>query len=287
MKIIIYFIIALLVTSCNSNSTSPIIDNPNAISVGNPQLITENGFIPKWSPVENSIAFTSEVDGENRVLVWNSETNSTQTLVSGFEGDVSFNWSPDGTAIVFDAFQGIHNHQIWTYNINTSEYRQITNYTDQVFHPDWLKNGNNILAMSRQNFYKVDITDETMEKIGDTSINGWHPSANWDCTQFAFTSDKDGNNNIYIANIDGTDLTQITHYVGDDDRARWSPAGSELVFESDRDGVLNVWLYSLLTRSFTQITTDGGRMPDWSNNEQNIVYMNNWNIFTIKIYRAY
>ena len=57
-----------------------------------------------------------------------------------------------------------------------------------------------------------------------------------DGTEIAFSSDRDGNDEIYVVDIDGTGLVNLTHHPADDMSPGWSPDGSRIAFSSFRDG---------------------------------------------------
>ena len=45
-------------------------------------------------------------------------------------------------------------------------------------------------------------------------------------TKIAFTSDRDGNDEIYVMNADGSNPTQLTDIISR--RSKWSPDGSKI-----------------------------------------------------------
>lgn len=53
--------------------------------------------------------------------------------------------------------------------------------------------------------------------------------------KIAFTSDRDGNQEIYMMNPDGTNQTRLTNNSIVDDHAMWSPDGEKLAFVSQRE----------------------------------------------------
>jgi TolB protein len=59
-----------------------------------------------------------------------------------------------------------------------------------------------------------------------------------------FTSNRDGNNEIYAIAVDGTGLTRLTESPESDVDPAWSPDGTRLAFTSDRDGEAKIYLVS-------------------------------------------
>src|SRR5437899_2073196 len=53
--------------------------------------------------------------------------------------------------------------------------------------------------------------------------------------KIAFTSNRDGNVEIYVMNADGTGVTRLTNSVGYDQDPAWSPDGTQIAFASTRD----------------------------------------------------
>jgi TolB protein len=57
--------------------------------------------------------------------------------------------------------------------------------------------------------------------------------------KIAFDTHRDGNEEIYVINADGSGLTNITNNPADDSSARWSPDGTKIAFTSSRSGGIN------------------------------------------------
>lgn len=77
--------------------------------------------------------------------------------------------------------------------------------------------------------------------------------------KIVFSSDRDGNSEIYIANIDGSNQINLTNNPANDIGASWLPDGSKISFASDRTGNLDI---------FT-INADGTNLVNVTNSPEN------------------
>ena len=126
--------------------------------------------------------------------------------------------------------------------------------------------------------------------IEGTFIRDVAPSP--DGTRVAFTvawyppgwSTLDGD--IYVANIDGTNLRQLTDAPELDDQPAWSPEGSRIAFRSHRSGDWDIWVMSatgagqvnLMLNQLPARATDHG--PAWSPDGSRIVYASDMDSFS-------
>jgi WD40 repeat protein len=63
--------------------------------------------------------------------------------------------------------------------------------------------------------------------------------------RIAFVSDRDGNNEIYIMNIDGSEQVRLTNNPAQDVDPCFSPDGSKIVFDSARDGNWEIYIMNV------------------------------------------
>jgi Tol biopolymer transport system component len=75
----------------------------------------------------------------------------------------------------------------------------------------------------------------------------------------AFTSGRDGNNEIYTMDTNGANLVNLTNNPADDQSPTWSPDGLWIAFTSNRDGNQEIYI----------MRTDGSELSNLSNNSAN------------------
>ena len=77
--------------------------------------------------------------------------------------------------------------------------------------------------------------------VGSTGVNGL----------VAFTSNRDGDDEIFVMGADGSGQVRVTDNLFSDSEPAWSPDGTRLAFSSDRDGNREIYV----------VTTDGSGRP--------------------------
>ena len=70
----------------------------------------------------------------------------------------------------------------------------------------------------------------------------WGPDWSPDGLRVLFTSDRDGNLEVYAVTLAGGEALNLTNDGGADFGASWSPDGSSVAFYSDRDGTYAVYV---------------------------------------------
>lgn len=94
--------------------------------------------------------------------------------------------------------------------------------------------------------------------------------------KIVFTSLRDGDNDIYVANADGSDVVNLTNNTRQDSSPSWSPDGTKIVFASDRQGGPEE-IYTMKSDGtrVVRLTNNafGDHWPSWSPDGQRIVFI--------------
>ena len=87
-----------------------------------------------------------------------------------------------------------------------------------------------------------------------------------DGTRIAFMSGRDGNPEIYVMNVDGSNLRRLTNHPAGDGTPTWSPNGAQLAFVSDRTGTPQIYMMAADGSNVRRLTTNESwaDQPTWS-----------------------
>jgi Tol biopolymer transport system component len=103
-------------------------------------------------------------------------------------------------------------------------------------------------------------------KLLTTGMTGDQPAWSPDGTRVAFTSDRAGNLDIYVIDLDGENLQRLTRHQSTDEYAAWSPDGEHIAFGSLRNGNFDVFVMRSDGSELRQITSSAATdfRPSWS-----------------------
>ncbi|HEY2155145.1 MAG TPA: biopolymer transporter Tol [Isosphaeraceae bacterium] len=205
-------------------------------------------------------------------------------------------WSPDGKRLAFARHESGDTH-IWQYVMDAGKpgsARRITRREtpdyDAAFTPDGKQFVLVTVAQSgtQGNLDVVVVAAEGGEPktiVGDVGGKLAHaewPSPSPDGKRLAYTSTHEGNQEVYVAKIDGTDPVRLTQSPGVDAHPCWTPDGRSIVFATDRWGGLELAVVRAdgtglrrLTRSpglddYPAVSPDGKRLAFATNRDGNL-----------------
>ncbi len=156
--------------------------------------------------------------------------------------------------------------------------------TDATWSPDY----NTIVFRAVQNItidlYATNIGDKQIRQITGTGKNNHSPAFSPDGHWLAYTSEHDGNPEIYVTDTSclhsasrckDSDAKRLTDNVYTDDQAAWSPDSNHIVFQSNRDGNFEIYSMRLDGSQQIRLTDNASRdlQPNWSPDGDTIAFI--------------
>jgi TolB protein len=197
----------------------------------------------------SKIAFSSDRTGTREVWLMDYDGFNQKQITISKQWNLSPDLSPDGKKVVYT-----------TYRIATEGSGQI------------------LVVYSIYDAKKY-----TFHARGSlNSAPAWSP----DGSRIAFTSNVNGNAEIYVADADGRNVRQITFHRGIDTSPAWNPASGQIAFTSDRSGVPMIYVMNNDGTNERRLTFVGeyNESAAWSPNGGKLAYVSrSGNIFDIYV----
>jgi Tol biopolymer transport system component len=212
----------------------------NADGSNQTRLTNHPGFDGRvsWSPDGSRIAYASNRDGVSEVYAMNAD-GSNQTFLATSAGTPA--WSPDGSRIAVLGGSPEGREEIYIMNADGTNITRIT--TQGGRSPDWSPDGSriafhsgrdrdddlfDIYVMNADGSNQTQLTTQGGAGISGGGFPDWSP----DGAQIAFVSvPSDGNpsdydpsnQEIYVMNADGSNVTRLTNNTAFDGPPSWGP----------------------------------------------------------------
>lgn len=141
--------------------------------------------------------------------------------------------------------------------------------------PDGLVAYSCVIGNGNERIFLSSPDGSTQFQLPNQPGNSSVPAFSRDGRQIAYRSDVSGSWQIYVSNVDGTNLRQITSN-GPNLDAVWSPDDSQFAFASERDGTRQIYIMDSNGDNQHRLTFNAARNddPSWSTNDQ-IIYESN------------
>jgi TolB protein len=258
----------------------------------------------------DAVGIPMSVTGHDMVYAWkcNGTSAEIQSQISqvdeaGFIANIWFAIDPNAklpaatavpTAldagqgqILFASKRGGDTFDLYLLNLSSGQVQRLTQRDSNIFPGPFSSDGSRILitgygltrsyvgVLSADGTNPVNLTDN--DNI-DEGFAAWSP----DGKQIAFTSRRNGNNEIYIMDSQGKHVQPLTSNPHDDFAPAWSPDGNQIAFVSDRDhsnGTNSIYIIDANGMKVKRLTYDKGSdySPAWSPDGKQIAFRSDLN----------
>lgn len=237
---------------------------------------------PSWSPDGSLLAFTSYRSGPANLFLMNTDDSDVEQLTDSPAVEGGARWSRDGSRIAFYSYRDQSAGLMWVMDAEGSDPEPVLR--EQLPSPQtrcsggfpgsWFPDGQRLLFRGSEGeptralqvcSTAVDGSD-TQVILSEPNVKSIFPSISPDASKIAFTTDRDGNPEIYVMNVDGTALRRLTDNPALDEYPTWSPDGQWIAFHSNREGHLDIYIVRPDGSELRQLTDNPGNdmEPSWS-----------------------
>ncbi|QDT55644.1 hypothetical protein Pan44_36900 [Caulifigura coniformis] len=226
-----------------------------------------------------------------RLLVASAPASADDALWTRLTRDGAFKqrpvWSADGSLLVFARHSG---SQICLFrrDLSKNSEERLTTSADPEYDAVFTPDGNSLLFSFDKTspnqgdieVYRLLLADRSLTPLATTTKGLSHeewPSVSPDGKRFAFSSTRDGQQEIYTAPIEGGEWTRLTSDPGIDAHPAWSPDGKSIAFATNRWGDLEIALIRPDATGITRLTHSRGLddYPAWSPDGQRLAWTSN------------
>jgi TolB protein len=210
------------------------------------ELLLSEPF-PSFSPDGKKLLYSQYAGngtnpGDTSIEIMNADGSQKRSLFHR-EGYSAFDavWSPGGDSIVFCVGRyfrapGLPASQIALMNPDGSGFRAIADDGVNNGFPSWAPDGKRIVYKAGRRLVILSVADGKSVPLTDAAhwdnFPQWSPKGD----VILFTSDRDGDFELYTVRPDGSGVRRLTNSPGNDAHSIWSNDGEWIVFSSGRKG---------------------------------------------------
>jgi Tol biopolymer transport system component/DNA-binding winged helix-turn-helix (wHTH) protein len=248
----------------------------------------EGDLSPVFSPAGDKIAFVRASESWIRDLYWVSTSGEGPHRITS-DGSLikGITWSSDKRWVAF-ASNRAGQFALWKVAIDGTNLQRLPVGTENASQPAISQTGADLAFVQSSALFdilrianpKVGSAEPNKRRIVSSTANDSAASVSPDGTQFAFQSWRSGEQQIWIAGIEGQALRQLTPNGGRLSIAgtpAWAPDGSWVAFDARQSGHSHIYVVAATGGSPLQLTFGevNDIIPRWSIDGRSVYFRSN------------
>ena len=226
----------------------------------------KDAFVPNFSPDGKWIAFLCESTGGNDLYRASSKGESMKNVHRFVDLPKAIAWSGNGQRIVLADSGGL-----LEIGANGGQPRRLS-FAQTAVSEDLqiASRGNRLVYVQAQknvNIWRVDLNSRSARSmLAPTSRYQAAPAISPDGKRIAFQSDRSGSEEVWVADLDGSDAVQLSDFHANTGSPSWSPDGRRIAFDSSASGETALYLVDPSTALPKRVSTNGipASVATWS-----------------------
>jgi TolB protein len=243
---------------------------PNGIEGSTRWTYTDSDKMHPFLSILGEQIFATTNSGE--LIVVDLASRREKVLDIGVKGMTDAAWSTDGQKVLFSLSiaNSIDANDIWLVNLENRKRRRLTNMKHMQHDPAWTADEKQVVFVSgaggqNHDLFILDLESGAVRQLTAGQRYHFEPACSVN-NEIAFSSNRTGDYEIWVCDLEGKRFEQITHSPGLDGQPTWSPDGKKIAFVSARSGYPAIWVINRDGSNGHQISPEGMRCrePAWS-----------------------
>jgi Tol biopolymer transport system component len=246
---------------------------------------------------EGCLLFTSNRSDDIEIYKIQGDLSAPEQLTDSSGLDIEPAWAPDGDKIAFASDREPDaNLQIYTMNADGSNQQRLGPLQPgENIHPSWSPDGRQIVFQSKRDTNGNALDDNydiyIMSSEGTDSnflvvhsADDVEPSWSPDGRKIAFLSDRSGQDEIYLMNPDGQEITQLTNLNILKSGLSWASDSQHIIFEGNGD----IYSVNIATKEVTKpisFPDSNEATPLWTQANNFLIFSSdqteNWELYAL------
>ena len=259
------------------------LDSLSAAPLASPPPGWEGDMDPAWSPDGRFIAFIRASESAVRdIYLLPASGGELRKLTNDGRDIDSITWSSDSNSVVFSADRG-GKFALWKVNISGGEPSRLPVGVEDAYQPAMDRSGKRLAYTQSSALWSISGIalhggDHSPAPIVSSTLQDSAPSFSSNGLHFAFQSWRSGQQEIWIANSQGTEIHQLTHMSGSiTGSPAWSPNSDQILFDSRPTDHSHIFVIAATGGDAKQLTSGDFNdiLPRWSATAKCIYFRSN------------
>lgn len=201
--------------------------------------------------------------GDKKSFLLDLDTKERIEFETELKGTVDAVLSKDNSTLLFSLSTGGSNdaNHIWLADITTNDITQLTHMEGMQYSPIWSHDDKSIFFLSggggqNEDIWRLDVASGSLNQLTAGQLYNFELSCSLD-NEIAFSSNRNGDYEIWAMDPFGGNVRQLTHSPGMDSHPSWSPDGEHIVFVSTRSGQPALYIMDREGKTTRRLSPEG------------------------------